>query len=501
MAKQSSDLYELIQSLSAPEKAYVKRYGFADKKAMEGQHQLLKILEKQNQCDEDEVQKKMGGKSSAALSNFKGRLYKTILDKLLDYHKGKDAEDEVLQASREVWLLINRGLDNQALKRLRVAKKQIKKTDLAHFEPALNKAESMLIPYSLDRIQERFDALDGEKANLDLLQNWVSYKKLYTRMTEIVARRGVIVRDPEHIREVDEILSDPLLQDDALADHFVAKYMLHSVNKILNQCICRYDESLIQARKCLDLFDRFPDYRVLQERYYLLAVNNLLNDLVGLRQFDEFDQYVEKLKIDLKEIKRKDTLDEAQASLDGRVLYRLLIAREFDKAAEYGKQMQERLYDFNYQPHMLIQHHYMLACAYFYVEDYDACQERLGHLLNDQYLKWYPDYESFVLILNLIFHLEKDDREHLEYVRNRVKKHLERSQRLFKVEEVLLNFLRSLEKSPADSSLLKSMYKDLLAEMRPLMEDDFERNAFSYFDFEVWLEAKISGRSMREQVN
>jgi len=282
MAAFSNDLFDLIRTMNASEKAYFKRYGYKTGARRQAYIDLFDALDRQEAYSEAALRKKFAPPNGfKSLSAAKNHLYHQVLNALMEYNADKSGEDKVLRRLQEVWFLKNRGLDDQCAKRLKVAWKTVDDLDQPAFSTALFPAEMALIPYTEEGFAERFNALEREKQRLSLLQNQNEYSLLYARMTQMVSTWGVIVRDPRHIEAVEGVLAHPLLQDESLALSFQAKYMLHSVNKILNQVICRYDTALEHARKAVVLHERYPELLGRHHRSYLMSLFNLLNDLVG----------------------------------------------------------------------------------------------------------------------------------------------------------------------------------------------------------------------------
>ncbi|MBL8016885.1 MAG: hypothetical protein JNK43_06420 [Ignavibacteria bacterium] len=101
------------------------------------------------------------------------------------------------------------------------------------------------------------------------------------------------------------------------------------------------------------------------------------------------------------------------------------------------------------------------------------------------------DYESYLRIMNLVIHFELKNFELLRYLLISVYRFLYKREKLFKVELLVLEFIRKLPKVNSEhelSFLFNRMYKEL----EKLRNDKFERNAFEYFDFFQWVSSKVS---------
>jgi hypothetical protein len=64
-----------------------------------------------------------------------------------------------------------------------------------------------------------------------------------------------------------------------------------------------------------------------------------------------------------------------------------------------------------------------------------------------------------------------------------------RSQKLFKLESLVISFLRKLS-GIANEDELNYLFAAMHKEMLKLREDNYEKNAFEYFDFAGWVEKK-----------
>ncbi len=497
MASYSNDLFELIHSMSATEKAYFKRYGYRSGTRRKEYLQLFDFLEKQKEYNEPNLRRRFGSPTGfKSLSAAKNHLYHQVLRSLIEYNADKSDEDHVIRLMQEVWFLRNRGLDEQAGKRLKSTWKTIQDTDQHIFAPALFPVESAIIAYTEEGFIERFDSLEREKQNLKVLQNQTEYRYLYARMTQVVTTWGVILRDPRHIKEVEELLAHPLLQSEEHALTFSAKYMLHSINKILHQVICHYDEALVHARKAVALHEQYPELLHRHERSYLMSMFNLLNDLVGGAYFEEFELWKERISTVIKEMPDSGFKVECEANLTCRVVYKEMLTRNYQASFAAAQQLKKGLHRFDFQPHLSIQHRYLIACACFYTGQLDQAHTWVSGLMADERLENFKDYLSFTLILNLILHLESGHREHLAYARERVYRVLSKRDMLFELERVLLAFLRRYERLPEEPTSLRKAFVELREQLTPLLDDPYERNAFDYFDFMVWLDARINMTSM-----
>ncbi|MEK6615572.1 MAG: hypothetical protein AABZ32_05610, partial [Bacteroidota bacterium] len=142
---------------------------------------------------------------------------------------------------------------------------------------------------------------------------------------------------------------------------------------------------------------------------------------------------------------------------------------------------------------------YNTAYLYFATENYHKANEYLNQILNEP-VDVRNDIQCFAQILSLLVHFEMGKQDLLEYRAKSVYRFLNKRNRLYKVENIILNFIREkLSKIHSDKALLKS-FEVLLTKMKAIANNPFERRAYDYFDFISWLESKIERRAFAEIV-
>ena len=67
----------------------------------------------------------------------------------------------------------------------------------------------------------------------------------------------------------------------------------------------------------------------------------------------------------------------------------------------------------------------------------------------------------------------------------------------FKTEKELISLIRK-SAAAVDKKEMIEVFKESLKNLNKLKEEQFERPAFAYFDYTIWLRSKIEGKSMLE---
>jgi hypothetical protein len=127
------------------------------------------------------------------------------------------------------------------------------------------------------------------------------------------------------------------------------------------------------------------------------------------------------------------------------------------------------------------------ALIHFGLTHYGTCLQQINRALNTHPVHpAHPLYSAYRL-LNLMVHLELDNTDYLAYEVVSVERKLQKVQRLYQTEKVLLRFLKQWLKA-ADRNAL---WKDLHSRLQALSADIHQGRLFVYVDLVSWAEAKV----------
>jgi tetratricopeptide (TPR) repeat protein len=142
---------------------------------------------------------------------------------------------------------------------------------------------------------------------------------------------------------------------------------------------------------------------------------------------------------------------------------------------------------------------YNKAYSYFGIGDYKKALSFINEVLNDNEQNLRQDIYSFSRLLNLVLHYELENYDFLEYVIKSTNRYLSKYERDYKIEDVLIKYIRKLSKvsSPkASQEIFVAMNK----EVNILMQDHQERVVLEFFNIEAWIDSKINKTSFSESV-
>jgi hypothetical protein len=124
-------------------------------------------------------------------------------------------------------------------------------------------------------------------------------------------------------------------------------------------------------------------------------------------------------------------------------------------------------------------------------KNYNSALSSINTLLAHPFIDKRGDYELYLRLMNLIIHYELNNFSLLRYLIKSVYRFLFKRKKLYRLESLIIDFIKKLPEVKNESDLEYSLIR-AKNELLELKEDDYERNAFEYFDFLRWVEEKLS---------
>ncbi|MBP6664073.1 MAG: hypothetical protein KA168_02155, partial [Chitinophagales bacterium] len=172
MATYSTDLFDLIKALTIAEKAYFKKYAYKQQTDSKDNPylRLFDAIDKQELYDEEKLIHKLAKEKIAKqFSAAKNYLYNLILDCIAMYDATEgNTRHKLRQQIRQVEVLVDRGLREQAAKKVEAARKLLHPDNIInqyslHIE--LINLSLEILPYKSETFDERMK-LQYEKEHI-----------------------------------------------------------------------------------------------------------------------------------------------------------------------------------------------------------------------------------------------------------------------------------------------------------------------------------------------
>lgn len=141
-----------------------------------------------------------------------------------------------------------------------------------------------------------------------------------------------------------------------------------------------------------------------------------------------------------------------------------------------------------------------MAIVYFALEDHSKAIYWMNQVVNQDSTSIREDTRAIAMLFNIIIHYEYGNEDLLEYLLKSAYSFLNRKNKAFKLEKLMLDFVKNKLSKPGSKAKLLDAFKYLRSELLKLKDDPYENKPFEQFDFIAWLDSKIKRRSFREVV-
>lgn len=295
-------LFLLIKSLQPAEKRYFKR--FADFHIEQDRNRyvrLFELMERQEEYDEAAVKQAFRSKLEVTfaqnLSFNKKYLYQLLLKCLRNYHGRRSARIRLHEALIDVAVLLEKGLVDQALKRIRKTRSLAAEYQFTGAALDLALQERKLVRQSTSPDGgEDFEKIrdDGE----GLLRKYDQELRLL-RLYEDIFRMARTGTQPEEIlQSLQRSIWQVAKKTPTLPEYtFDAVAYFHLVQSQSYRLTRQPDEANEHLRRLIEHFEQHPALlheTEFQERY-LNTLNNYFNNCYLLGRLDQYTDIVEKM--------------------------------------------------------------------------------------------------------------------------------------------------------------------------------------------------------------
>lgn len=507
--KASDDLFQLIKSMSKSEKGYFKKFAAKHSAGKKNIYiRLFDAIEKLDKYEETIIKEKFKGeKFSETLYSVKNYLFRLILKALSSYHSEKFAVSRLNMMMTELNVLFEKGLYKQFRTLLSKAISAAKENDKPFYLALLyNKALTSVATdyYSEDDVLD-YEMLKKETLdNLKVLNINEQYHILYNDMFMFTKKTGSI-RDEKDLGRLNEIIKNPLLQNESNAVSFDAKFKYYTILGHYYR-ITGDNESWIKYRhRLVKLMESGKKYIKENPRSYIMALNNYLNACILTKNFGDFDKTLDRLKKFSKQFEGKKEFLEMQSRVfllvsDLELNYCIKTNR-FENLIKLINDAESGFVKFGIKiaESRKISLYNRIAYAAFLTGDYDKSIYYLNRIINLNNPAIEPEQHIFARIRSLIVHYEAGNFDLLEYSIKSTKRFLEKNKRIFRFEKLIMKFISEAVNYPEESDR-KELYKKLKNDITGLMNDRFEKNVLEQFDFLSWTESKIKKITMPEML-
>lgn len=504
MDKKQPDLFRLIHSLTKSEKRYFKVYASRHIIGRENNYlKLFNAMEQQKEYDEAAIRKQFRGENFVRqLGVTRNYLYKLIMESMRIYHADKTPQAQIRSLLHDADFFMDRLFTAQAARVIDRAKKLVYKHEAFSYLPEVLRLERRFMT-STEYAGKTAESIDNFSAEymraLSYMGNLSQYWDLSARMFIMYINRGSM-RSEEDERELRTLVEHPLLKSEEAALTFEAKEYYYHINGTYYFLQGDYDNAWKFSRKHIELLEQQPGYVEQAPTRYLGRLSIYIVDSSKLRHFDEFFAGLEKIKnfrtlypqaqgerLDV-EIFKLTAMLELYACIELGDTAKGLALVPFieDGMTKYGEFLEKSL---------LLSFRFNLAGLYFLAGHYDEALRRTNDMLNAEQSDVRQDIYGFLRLFNIILHYEMGHDDLIEYLLKSTYRYLYTRKKIFKFESIALRLIRKLTTRRSGRDLVP-IFRELREELRPLVDDPYERKAFEGIDVIAWLDSKIEGKPL-----
>lgn len=493
--KPTTELFDLIKSLTQTEKRYFKISASVHFKGDDNKYLLLfDTIDEQESYDEKNIRLKFKGERFLnQLHVAKNYLYNTILKTLRSYTSEKNKIVELQALIRNIEILYDKSLFAQCRKLIIRAKELA--TDYERFSELyqiidLEKSLARSSAYADVKEEELNNLYEQQKTVLEKLSNINDYWQLSTKAFLIKKKFGAPRNETER-KFFTKLLDDPLLKNEKLAITYISRSIFHNIRGLYFHTLKDQKNLLKECKSMISLME--SNQLLLKKDNYISALYNLIIVQIDTAYYSEALETIKKMRM----------VESTSDALNSKIFFTsydtevnvYLRTGEFKKGIGIVPDIEAGLKSFRNKINQeaLITLYFNLAYLYFGAGKFEKSLEWVNKILNDKDISLRKDVKGFARILNLLIHLELGNYELIDSEIKSTKRFLENNDLFTKTENLLLNTLRNYineEESKRDELLEILLHK--------LSKEDNNDQQQDYFDFKAWLKAKIDKQTMNE---
>lgn len=502
--KPSTELFQLIKSLTKSEKRYFK----LSSSLQSGEKNYLKLFESielQDEYDEESIKEQFKTETFIKhLPSEKNHLYNLILKSLRGFYADNSAAAILQEHLRNIELLYNKALYKECSKYITKAKTIAYNFEKYYFLLDLINWEKKLVEEGYHRGVFEADLnklVDEETDCIEKLRNIAEYQMLYSQINSVMRKAGY-TRNPEEAELVKKISSHPLIIGKNTAQTLKAATACFSIKAMCFIANGDYNSAFEHLQKVLKIMESNSYIMKELPKRYIKALNSLMYAYLNQNDIENCLLYAEKIKA----LTNQPGFESIDIQLDLFSLPNNAELLAYCYSGEYKKAIDEIIpvtlegiekYDGKLSNESVLLLYYNISRVYFSAGEYKLALKYNNLVLNSNEPILRQDVFTFARLVNLIIHYELGNYDLLEYTIKSTKRFVDKNQRNYQFESVFLKHIKKIvrAKNPDDSAKLFSQFKN---DVQKVMENPYEKAANRYFDFMTWIDSKIQKKSFAD---
>jgi hypothetical protein len=501
----ADQLFRLIKSLSKNEKVYIKRNSaFHTFKGQKNKYiKLFDALEKMNVYKEEVLLECFADDAFInTLPAARNYLFNVILRNLEAYHHS--VRGEIRSCLNQAEILYEKGLKEQCEKIIEKALVLARKYEL-YDEMYILQTWILNLASLGSRLKTHEAALQAMEEELRHTLDCLTTKTRDDIEFKIIGSRCQFLGQARSTADVVDLENRvSVLEKNKVAEKgpFAVAFMHYQKLTLLYHSLNKPMKELVYRKKKIELLQSNP--QMLEVPPYLILYTTELERTFSLElALGYYDQLQESFETLYKQCTQNRTYKKLmQLSLYLLIFRTCMQIGQFEEALKQVNNINDRFNDIDLGDILEIRKkQFLLDCAIIYLvlKNQKAALRCLDELLNTPAGHLNSDLYYFAQILQLLVYFEKGDIELLLYRTRSTYRTLSRNNKLYRVEKLLLDFLRKENEAGWD----KKQEKEAFSRLKKSLDDLFkahpeEKKLLSYFDLPGWVDSKIEKRPLSE---
>ena len=496
-ASKKTQLFRFVAALSAPEKAYFKKYVYKATAVNSATLDLFNLIDKQlkkgAEVDEERLQNDWLKKQpSGDYVKVKSRLLQQLLDTLRDYDRRHNSESKIFDLLEYAQSLSERELFEDAIKMLAKAEKLADELELLGLGLMIRQKR-----YSFEISAQTYTAKNEQSAvlkemeqQLNVLQEGLAADQFIYNILHYQKTIGT-PRNQQEQAQLQQLLAHP---------SFKASYQPPLSNTRLDIAIARSGlcfssgQAAAALEHCVAALEDHPENPKLANKYlakYLSVYDCLLQAALLSFQFAVYEKYLPQF-YELKATAVRDKQLKAAIGLYAEAMHSIVAQQigRFEALIPRFHQVREGDFVPTYRKVSLA--YYMITGA-FLAETFEQAYDLIQWLRNNQHLGIRLDIEVPIRIMECLVLLEQEQYDLLAYQLRAFYEFSRSRQRIAASEKIILKMLQQSLRC-ANEKERQELYKSKQAELIACSSADMvEHHFLSTCGALSWLEYKVSG--------
>jgi hypothetical protein len=506
MAKQHTDhLIQLIHGLTKAEKRNFRLFANRQSSSEEKLFIILfDYIDSSKAFSEEDLLRKNSMIKKSQLSNIKANLYKQMLSSLTLLHRNSYDDIAIRELLDGARILYSKGMYNASLDLLDKARKMaISIKDYALAYTAIDFERRIENQYITGSMSEKSVALKNQSDELvTSIKNSNDLSNLSLLLYGMYLKYGYVKdkRDYDYISTYFESQLPKINVKELKFFEKIYYFQSYVWYYHMTQDFVNYYKF---SQKWVEAFKAEPTLIDVDMAMYIKGLHNSLNALFMAAKREKFKLAFEEFKV-FGQDKRSSfsSNDESvfQMTMNFHLLNNIFLSGDYDNGVKEISKLEVLLKknEYNWDINRIMVFYYKIACVYFGADNHSKSLTYLNYIINSPASDLRQDIQCFARILSLIAHYELKNEVLISYQIKSVYRFLSNMEDLQGVQKEVLNFLRKTPKM--QRSALKVEFKKLRGKLILYKSQPYEKRPFLYLDIIAWLDAKINGTRIQEEI-